>query len=258
VEGTLRLEGREVPVRRVDANGDGGMADPLDQLWIHWNADGTWNPFTDRLPLTPIIQVHNLRYAVRSDWVGQRLSLEKLEGSGELQLSLPKGKNKSDFLEVALVLLGRDGSIAKLDLAQDKVQVPVGEYSPYELSAVVKDPAGGEPWAFVFGRTIDWAGMVASPGYAVKPNSRVAVNPLAGLTLTAALGKNDLPCRPGGEITVRPRLATADSLSLRDCYRSDKPDSSKRHPGVEIRMMTTGGKASGTDRTLAVVRSGFT
>ena len=28
VEGTLRLDGREVAVRRVDANGDGGMADP--------------------------------------------------------------------------------------------------------------------------------------------------------------------------------------------------------------------------------------
>ena len=148
VEGTLRLEGREVPIRRVDANGDGGMADPVDLLWVNWKRDGDWNPFTDRLPVTPIVQVENQRYVVRSDWVGERLSLEKLEGSGNLQLSLPKGKSKSDFLEVNLVLVGRDGSIAKLDLVHDNVEVPVGEYSPYELSAVVKDPAGGEPWAF--------------------------------------------------------------------------------------------------------------
>ena len=162
VEGTLRFQGRDVPVRRVDANGDGGMADPLDLLWVNWKRDGNWNPFTDRLPVTPIVQVENQRYVVRSDWLGQRLSLEKLEGSGELQLSLPKGKSKSDFLEINLLLVGRDGSIAKLDLTHDSVEAPVGDYSPFELSAVVKDPAGGEPWAFSFGRYFDWAGIAAS------------------------------------------------------------------------------------------------
>ena len=75
------------------------------------------------------------------------------------------------------MLVGRDGSIAKLDLAQDKRGVPVGEYSLYELSAVVKDPAGGEPWAFFFGRSFDWAGIAASRGYAVKAKGRVAVQP---------------------------------------------------------------------------------
>ena len=43
--------------------------------------------------------------------------------------------------------------------------MPVGDYCLYELSAILKDPAGGEPWAFLFGRTIDWAGMIASRGY---------------------------------------------------------------------------------------------
>ena len=100
------------------------MADPVDLLWVNWKRDGNWNPFTDRLPVTPIIQVENQRYVVRSDWVGQRLSLEKLEGSGELQLSLPKGKSNRDFLDVNFVLMGRDGSIAKLDMAQDRWRCP--------------------------------------------------------------------------------------------------------------------------------------
>ena len=97
VEGTLRFQGRDVPIRRVDANGDGGMADPLDLLWVNWKRDGNWNPFTDRLPVTPIVQVENQRYVVRSDWLGQRLSLEKLEGSGETAIVAAEGKEQERF-----------------------------------------------------------------------------------------------------------------------------------------------------------------
>ena len=142
------------------------------------------------------------------------------------------------------MLMGRDGSIAKLDLAQDNVEVPVGEYSPYELSAVVKDPAGGEPWAFSFGRDFDWAGMVASRGYAVKAKGRVPVHPFDDLTLDAKLGssKPAIPSRRGHH--RQPRLETADHMTLRACYRSDKTDSSTRHPGAEIRLTTISGKTS--------------
>jgi len=242
MEGTLRLEGRQVPVRRVDANGDGGMADPVDLLWVNWKRDGNWNPFTDRLPVTPIIQVEKQRYVVRSDWVGQRLSLQKLEGSGRLQLSLPKGKNKSDFLEVNLLLAGRDGSIAKLDLVQDSVEVPIGEYSAYELSAVVKDPAGREPWAYFFGRDFDWAGVPASRGYVVKDKGLVPVPPFDGLRLDAKTGKNEFQHRPGEAVSVQPRLETGDQLTLRACYRGTKTDSSARHPGAEVHLATLSGK----------------
>ncbi len=30
-----------IAIRRVDANGDGGMADPVDLLWINWKATAT-------------------------------------------------------------------------------------------------------------------------------------------------------------------------------------------------------------------------
>ncbi len=251
MEGVVRLEDRQVPVRRVDTNGDGGMADPRDLLWINWKADGKWNPFTDRLPMTPIIQVEKLRYAVRSDWAGQRLALEKLEGAGELQLSLPAGKKRTDFLTLDLVLLGREGSIAKLDLAQDKVTVPVGEYSLYELTVVMKDPAGGEPWTFSFGRSGDGADATRSRWYAVKADAHVPVDPLADLTLTAKLNKEDLQYHPGDDIAISPRLELAGQMTMRACYRSDKPDSSKRHPGAEIRLTTA------TGNTLSSVQSGF-
>ncbi len=242
MEGKLRLEGREIPVRRVDANGDGGMADPVDLVWLNWKCDGKWDPFTDRLPMTPIIQIEHHRYVVKSDWVGTWLALEKLEGSGELQLSLPAGKSKSDFMDLGLVLVGRDGSIAKLDLAQDHVEVPIGEYSPYELSAVVRDPAGGQPWSFFFNRDFDWAGIAASRGYTVKAKGHVAIAPLAGLRLDGKLGKDSLQCSPGEAIEVLPRVETGDHLMLRSCYRSAAAVSSARHPGAEAHLTTLSGK----------------
>ena len=242
MEGTVRLEGRAIPVRRVDANGDGGMADPVDLLWVNRRADGRWNPFIDRLPMTPIIQFENLRYAVRSDWAGEQLVLEKLEGAGELELSLPVGMKKEDFLSLDLLLVGREGLIARLDLTQNKVTVPVGKYSLYELSMVMKDRTGSEPWGFYFGRNDDAPGA-ASHGYAVKANGRTPVQPLTALTLAAKLDKNDLRYRPGQVISVQPRIQSADPLSLRACYRSDRQDSSKRHAGAEIRLTTYNGRA---------------
>ncbi len=238
IEGMLTLEGRQAPARRVNTTGDGGMADPRDQLWINASGDGKWNPFTDRLPMTPIIEVEGLRYAVRSDWAGQRLSLEKLEGTGELELVLPEGKKKSDFASLDLVLMGHEGSIAKLDLDHEKVTVPVGEYSLYELTVVMKDPAGGEPWAFSFGQS---GSADKAPWHAVKADARVPVRPLADLMLAAKLDKSDLKYRPGDSIGVSPRLEAAGQLSLRSCFRSSEPDSSKRHPGAEIRLTTAEG-----------------
>jgi hypothetical protein len=251
MEGSLRLDGRDVPARRVDANGNGGMADPVDLLWINWKGDGQWNPFIDRLPLMPIVQLEKQRYVVRSDWAGERLSLAKLEGSGELQLALPRGKSKGDFLEVHLLLAGRDGSIARLDLAQDRVEVPVGEYSPYELTVVARDPVGGTPWTFLLGRDFDWSGTAAGRGYPVQSHGRVVIAPLDHWTLDAKPDRSDLRYRPGEAITVRPRLETADRLTLRVCYRSEKTDSSARHPGAEVCLTTAGGK------TLDSVTSGF-
>ena len=104
---------------------------------------------------------------------------------------------------------------------------------------------------FLLGRDFDWAGITASRGYAVNVNSRLALHPLDHLTLDAKLDRGDLQYRPGAVITIRPRLETADRLTLRSCYRSDKTDSSARHPGAEIRLTTASGK------TLYTALSGF-
>jgi hypothetical protein len=226
-------------VRRVDASGDGGMADPGDLLWINRRADGKWNPFLDRLTMTPILQLDNVRYAVRSDWAGERLALEKLIGAGDLELSLPTGKKRADFLSLEVVLTGREGSFARLDLAEDKVNVPVGEYSLFEITTVMKDAAGGDPWLFRLGQGDDGADATS---YTVKANGRVPVCPIGPLKLTATLDKKDLRYRPGETILVRPQLETADHMMVLACYRSDAVDSSKRHPGVEIRLTDSKGK----------------
>jgi hypothetical protein len=243
VEGVVLIDGRKLPARRVDANGDGGMADPCDLLWINFKRDGIWNPFTDRLALTPIIQADNRRYTVRSDWVGGRLSLEKLEGSGRLRLALPKDIGKGDLMEIDLLFIARDGSIVKLDLAHDDVEAPVGEYSLCELSAVLKDHSGGAPWAFSFGREFHWTGMEKTRIYDVKTNSRAEVRPFDKIALDAKLVENKRQYRPDQTVAVRPVVRTADNMTLQSCYRSVRPDSSSRHPGAEIYLKAVDGKA---------------
>ena len=85
----------------------------------------------------------------------------------------------------------------------------------------------------------------------MKAKGRVPVHPFDGLAIDAKLGKNELQFHPGEAITVQPRFETADHLTLRSCYRSDKTDSSTRHPGAEIRLTTLSGK------TLDSATSGF-
>ncbi len=100
------------------------------------------------------------------------------------------------------MLMGRDGSIANLDLAQDNVEVPVGEYSPYELSAVMKDPAGGEPWAFDFGETSTGPAW-SHPGICGEGQCPRGRPSLRHLTLREARQEATFNTVPGG-ITVGP------------------------------------------------------
>ena len=240
MEGVLQLDGQETPVRLVDNNGDGVMADPADLVWIDANHDGKWDSISERLPFLPIVNLGNDRYAVRCDLAGERLSLKKLEGTGTLELVLPEFKDPGLLLAINVWLAGREGSIAKLDLAQSKTDVPVGEYYIYEISADMKDPSGGDPWTFYFSGI---SGKNNPRWHAVAADKTTTIHPLADLVLKAALSGSDRQYRPGEEISVEPRLETGERMALRSCIRNkDKPDLQKRHDGAVIRLDSPDGK----------------
>ena len=240
MEGVLQLDGQETPARLVDNNGDGVMADPADLIWIDANHDGKWDPISERLPFLPIVNLGNDRYAVRCDLAGEHLSLKKLEGTGTLELVLPEFKDPSLLSAINVWLAGREGSIAKLDLAQSKTDVPVGEYYIYEISADMKDPSGGYPWTFSLSGI---SGENNPRWHAVTADKTTAIRPLGDLVLKATISSSNRQCLPGEEISVEPRLETGERMALRSCIRNkDKPDLQKRHDGAEVRLVSPDGK----------------
>ncbi|MGA2060026.1 MAG: hypothetical protein ABSG67_06060 [Thermoguttaceae bacterium] len=244
MEGVLQLDGQETPVRLVDNNGDGVMTDPADLIWIDANHDGKWDPISERLPFLPIVTLGNERYAMRCDLAGEHLSLKKLEGTGTLELVLPEFKDPGLLSAINVWLAGREGSIAKLDLAQVKSVVPVGEYYIYEISADMKDPSGGDPWTFYFSGI---SGKNNPRWHAVTADKTTTIHPLADLVLTATISNSNALSRPGEEIPVEPRLETGERMALRSCIRNnDKPDLQRRHDGAVISLISPDGKVLDT------------
>ncbi len=249
MEGVLQLDGQETPVRLVDNNGDGVMTDSADLLWIDVNRDGKWDSISERLPFVPIVALGNERYAMRCDLAGEHLSLKKLEGTGTLELALPELKDPSLLSAINVWLAGREGSIARLDLAQSKTDVPVGEYYIYEISADMKDPSGGDPWTFYLSGI---SGKNNPRWHAVAADKTTAIHPLADLVLTATISSSNRQCLPGEEISVEPRLENGEGMALRSCIRNkDKPDLQRRHDGAVISLVSPDGKV------LDSVKSGF-
>jgi hypothetical protein len=247
IEGTIRLGDRDLAVRRMDANGDGGMADPVDLLWINFAGDDKWNPFTDRLPVNPILKIGDERYAVSTDWVGERFSLKILEGTGSIELALGEISNRDALMEFEVMLAGREGSVVRLDLEKPSASVPIGEYSIFQMNVTMKDPAGGDSWIFNFGGADD---ANSTHWHQVAVNGRSAINPLSELNIKGTLDKIEPNCRPDEEIFLQPRVETGDNLPLTSVYRN-KPDSATRHPGAEFSLQTPEGKV------LTTTKSGF-
>lgn len=237
-EGTIVLGGQSLKARRMDADGNGGMADETDLIWIDLNDDAQWDPFTERFPFAPVLKLAGERYAVAADWLGERLSLKTLAGSGTLRLTLAAEKPTAPFAKIHAYLAGRDGSLFRLEGLSSTATVPVGEYRIYELAVVAEDPAGGAPWAFFFGEA---PGQTPSGWHWVERDQSVDLDPLAGMVLTAEVTP-ETPSRlqPGDMISVQTSLTTAGGLRLNGCSRSTGWDPA-RESGARIRLIATSG-----------------
>lgn len=248
-EGTIRVGDQLLTARRMDADGNGGMADDGDLIWIDRNADGCWDPFTERFPFAPVLRLGKDRFAVTADWLGLRLSVRRMEGTGGLRLRLAEGEPTTHIAEVNAYLAGRDGSIFRLEGLGSTVTVPVGEYRIYELAVVVEDPAGGSPWSFFFG---DGPGDIRGGWHRVERGQTVDVDPFAGMVLAAEVtAERQRRYQPGDILNVQTKLKTAGGLRLNACSRSARWDPACES-GARMRLVS----AEGEDLDSATV--GFT
>jgi hypothetical protein len=247
LEGTVRLGDRTHRARRVDGDGNGLLADPRDRLWIDLDDDGRWDPADEQFAFGHILTLGGTRFAVRADELGRRLVLEPLTATGTVRLAVARPEGAARVATLEVTLIGSDGSAFGLANAGAEATVPVGAFRLGALTLSLEDPSGGPRWSYVF--------SVAEGGeprwHEVGEGGMVALDPLGAVALAAEVEGPD-PRRPGDELTVRPRLFTADGLSLVTCYRGT-PASPLGYdgPGAEVAL------AAGDGRPMATARSGF-
>jgi hypothetical protein len=216
LEGQVRLGGRAVAVRRQDGDGNGLFTDPQDCLWIDLDGDGRWDPLDEQFPFAPMLTLSGVRYAVRSDPLGRRLALDKVEGTGTVRLSLQPPALAKAVEELSVTLMGRDGSVCTLRGAGAEAVLPVGDYRLSVLTCTLADPHGGPGWSFTFS---DANGRRPHRWHTLGRDARLALDPFGKVDLVAAVDAEQRRCRPGDTVPVQPRLYTGDGLLITSACR---------------------------------------
>lgn len=250
-------DGQSEPLaaRRIDGDGNGFYSDPQDRLWIDLNRDGRWDPIGEQFLCATILTIGGQRYALRSDEQGTQLNLSRLEGTGSIQLatfsataaSLSEAGAAGRLSDIAVTLVGRDGSAVALRGPNAAATVPIGEYRVSAVAVTLDDPAGGPRWNFVFS---DGFSGDARRWRALGKDERLTINPLERFDFSAGADRPDSRCHPGDDLVFQPRLLTADGLLINTCYRGTH-DSGRGGVTADIRLTA----ADGT--VLSVTQSGF-
>jgi hypothetical protein len=250
LEGRVKVGDREHLAHRMDGDGNGFLTDAQDRLWIDLDDDGRWDPTSEQFLFATILPLGEARYALRSDELGTRLSLEILEGSGTARVAVKRAAGAARILELNATLIGRDGSAVGLSGEGAEVTLPIGEYRIGTLTVALEDPGGGPKWSFVFS---DNGGNADHKWYKVEKGGSIDLDPIGTLEMQAGVEGDAKPARPGEELALQPKLYTGDGLLISTCFRgTPTTPGSLEGPGADIRL-------SGTDgRPLAAARSGFT
>jgi hypothetical protein len=258
LEGTLPIPeggGTKIAVRRMDGDGNGFFTDPQDRLWIDLNRDGRWDAVDEQFLYASILTIGGQRYAVRSDERGTHLVLSRLEGTGTIQLAARQkpAPNSSEpgtlgrITEIAVTLVGRDGSAVGLRGPNAKATVPIGEYRVSAVALSLDDLAGGPRWNFVFsdnqaGDDRRW--------HELAKDATLSIDPLEKLDFATGAWQTDGKCRPGDDLTFQPKLLTADGLLINTCYRGSH-DTGRDGTSASIQLSTSDGTL------LSTAQSGF-
>ncbi len=242
-------------MRRVDGDGNGQVADSQDRLWLDLNNDGRFDPSAEQFLFATVLELGGARYGVRSDELGRRLGLEPIEGTGALRLAWKPpagGPGAAAPRELSATVLGRDGSVYTLG-GTEPTTVPTGEYRLGMVNVTLDDPAGGQPWSFVFSDN----GATGQPRwYRVNKGTAVAIDPVGRLhfqmDLTDAASRQP---RPGQEVGIQSLLYTGDGLLIVVAYRG-APAAPTMQENLSARLALHAGISPG-EHVLATALAGF-
>jgi hypothetical protein len=215
LEGTVEIAGRKHLARRQDGDGNGLFTDPQDRLWIDLNDDNRWDAVNEQFLYAPLLPLGGERYAVRSDPLGTRLSLGKVEGTGTIRVKIiPPGLLPARVMELGVSLIGRDGTAVSLNGPAHEAVVPVGEYRVSGLTVTLAGALGGPPWTFTFS---DSGARPKPRWYPVTKNGVTTIDPIGKLELLT--GQDKATAKAGHDLEIQPRLYTGDGLLIVSCRR---------------------------------------
>jgi len=241
LEGQIEIAGRKIAARRVDGDANGLFSDPRDRVWLDLNRDGQWDPFSEQVPLQPVMGLSGKRYALRTDQAGTRLALEEITGVGTLRLRLATLPAGAVARTVEVALMGGDGSAYAVRSDGEAGIVPVGKYAVRSLRLSVVDSTTNKPWNFQFTR---YEAPEETHWHHVAAGQELTLDPCGPLKLTA--DGNDLkkPTQPGRDVVVNPRLFTAEGLLINssDCEaKSVERGEPHRENCAEVTLCQTDG-----------------
>ena len=247
-EGEVDLGEQTVTVRRQDGNGNGFFTDHRDAIWFDLDGNLGFEAMQELFLYAPILRVSDQRWALRSNRLGDSLSMEPLDGVGEISIVLPDlpGDAERSIAGLEVLLVGRDGSAVGIRSLGAPVQVPVGNYRVGMLT-LRASVAGGATTSFVFSELGAYSDRT---WYSVEKDARVTIDALGQLAFSAS--PVELVCAPGADLSVRPRLLTSDGLVINTAYEgSMAPSYSAGTLSASIELQDPTGKV------LVCAKSGF-
>lgn len=247
-EGTVQVGERVHKARRMDGDGNGLLADPQDQVWIDLNDDGRWDGAVEQFLFQPILALDAGRFALRGDGTGERLTLDRLEGTGTVRIALVRPEGAAPVRSLEATLIGREGSVVALSGPAAEVVIPIGEYRLGTLSLVLADKVSGPDWTFVFAAEGSRGG---AKWYRVAKDATVLIDPIGTLSFETGAEKSEKALQPGSDIQVRPVLYTGDGLLIVTCYRGEPTSPAGTRAGGQVVLRDEDGQS------LSIARSGF-
>jgi len=147
-----------------------------------------------------------------------------------------------------VLVVGEDGAAFTLNQSGQILTVPVGRYAVEVISLAVRSRDARGPWRFVFTRNF---GGQPERWHSVEADRTTTIRPFADLRFKLLLEQDT--ARPGQELTVSPRLLTADGLTLNASWFGDADRLSResRYNSATVRLVTA------TGQVLTTVESGF-
>ena len=228
-------------VRRWDGDANGYFTDPVDQVWIDWDADGRFDPFAERFPFRPVLRIEGQRLALRSDAYGQSLRLASASDQGAVRLVHDAASIFGDVKKVSVTLQSREGDVARIDGFDQPASLPAGTW---RVKVVILTLDSTRPLTYVFS---DSGGRSEKVWYTVSPDEPVTVDPIGTLAMEIAFSPKSI--RPGENLKVEPLLYTADGLLINTVF-SGPTEGAFLNSGVAIQLTQEG-------RVLQSASSGF-